>query len=161
EPWHNAQSLPACVPRDGLKAFGEQCGIAAKLVDEKAAYPIAIFRGENCMCADETGDHAAAVDVADEHGGGTCRFSTDHIRDIPFTQIGFRRAAGTLDQNEVAPARDLLETFENGAKESCFSLAPLLRRHVAASEALDNDLRTLIGLRLQQDWVHVDGWREP
>ena len=57
------------------------------------------------MGADEAGDDAAAIDVADEHHRhvGCCRKA--HVGDVAGAQIDLRRAAGALDQNDIGVAR--------------------------------------------------------
>ena len=56
---------------------------------------------EHRLGADEARDHAAAVDVADQHDRHIGRARKAHIGDVVRAQVDLRRAAGALDQHEI------------------------------------------------------------
>ena len=65
------------------------------------------------MGADETGDDAAAVDVADEHDRHVGRLGEAHVGDVAGAEIDFGRAAGALDQHDVHAFADDGEAFQH------------------------------------------------
>ena len=60
----------------------EQRRIAAELVDEVALEPRALGRLEQRVRADQRRDHAALVDVADQHDRQIGRFGKAHVGDV-------------------------------------------------------------------------------
>ena len=70
------------------------------------------------MRADNTGDHAAAVDVAGEQhrhvGGG----SKTHVGDVAGAQVDLGGAAGAFDQDDVAIARKARKAVEHRGQQS-------------------------------------------
>ena len=53
------------------------------------------------MRADQAGDDAAALDVADQHDRHVGRLGKAHIGDVAAPQVDLGRAAGAFDQDEV------------------------------------------------------------
>ena len=65
------------------------------------------------MGADEAGDDAAAVDVADQHHRHVGGRGEAHIGDVAVAQVDLGRAAGAFDQHEVGVAREPREAVEH------------------------------------------------
>ena len=63
--------------------------------------------------ADQARDHAAAVDVADQHDRHVGGARKAHIGDVVGAQIDFGRAAGALDQHDIGLAPQALEAVEH------------------------------------------------
>ena len=59
---------------------------------------------EHRLGADQARDHAAAVDVADQHHRHVGGAGKAHIGDVVLAQIDLRRAARALDQDEIGLA---------------------------------------------------------
>jgi hypothetical protein len=57
------------------------------------------------MRADEAGDHAAAVDIPDQHHRHVGRAGKAHIGDVAGAQVDLAGAAGAFDQHDVGLAR--------------------------------------------------------
>ena len=76
--------------------------IAAELVDDVAAQPRPLARLQHRPGADQAGDHAAAVDVADQHDRHVGGLGEAHVGDVAGAQVDLGRAAGALDQHQVA-----------------------------------------------------------
>ena len=107
EPRHDAVVLHARARRDHRMRVVEQPGIAAELVDQIAMQALPLGRLQQRMRAHKGRDHAAALDVADQHHGQIGRLGKAHIGDVALAQVDLGRAAGTLDQHEIrlAPER--------------------------------------------------------
>ena len=106
---HQAERLPAGRLRDARHPRSKQVRIAAELVDDEAADQRRVVGRQHRLGADEARDHAAAVDVADQHDRHVGGAGKTHIGDVVRPQIDFRRAAGAFDQHEIglaAQARD-------------------------------------------------------
>jgi hypothetical protein len=96
-----AERIPAGFARDEHHRVGKQCGIAAKLVDDEAADQRGVGGIDHRFGAHKACDHAAPVDVADQHhrhAGGACE---THVGDVIRAQVDLRGAAGAFDQHEV------------------------------------------------------------
>ena len=113
------------------------------------------------MGADEAGDDAAAVDIADEHDRHVGRLGEAHVGDVAGAEIDLGRAAGALDQHDVHAFADDGEAFQHSGQQ--FTLPPTILggAHRPCPLALHDDLRAGVGLRFEQDRVHVDRWRQP
>ena len=147
EPRHHAERRPAGKPQDRRKAFVEEANVAAELVDQKRPNEAAVRLVEDRSGADEAGDDAAPVDIADEdhrHAGGP---GEAHIGDVAVAQIGLRRAAGALDHDEVrlAPSRRKLSSTKG--RRSARALPERGRFELSETLALDDDLRAAIASR--------------
>ena len=146
---------PARQSRHRREALVEQSGIAAKLVDDEAADARALVRLQHQMRAGKTGDHAAAIDVADQHHRHIGRGGKSHIGDIAGAQIDFGRTAGAFDQYDIGLARKLRKTVQYRRQQCRLLVEIVLRPQRAPALALHDDLRTAVGLRLQQHRIHV------
>ena len=125
----------------------------------KPTIELRVLRIEHRLGADEAGDHAAAVDVADHHDRHIGGARKAHVGDVVAPQVDLRRAARALDQHQVGLGLQLLEAFEHIRQKL------RLHRHVfgglrgAEHLALHDHLRADLALRLQQHRVHVDARR--
>ena len=72
-----------------------------KLLTMKPAIELRILGIEHRLGADQARDHAAAVDVADQHHRHVGGAGKAHIGDVVGAQIDLRRAARAFDQDEV------------------------------------------------------------
>ena len=79
---HQAERIPAGGRRDHRHAVGKQRGIAAELVDDEAAHHLGVVRVDHRPGADDAGDDAAAVDVADDDHGHISGARKTHIGDV-------------------------------------------------------------------------------
>ncbi len=57
------------------------------------------------MGADQAGDHAAAVDIADQHHRRIGRAGEAHVGDVAGAQVDLGRAAGAFHQHDVRLGR--------------------------------------------------------
>ena len=104
---NKSEGWPARALGDGAHAGFEQGRIAAELVDQKAADQHGIGGVEHGLGSDDLRDHAAAIDVADQHDRRFGRARKPHVGDIVGAQVDLGRAAGALHQHEIgARGRD-------------------------------------------------------
>ena len=108
---------------------------------------------------DDLGDHAAAIDIADQHDRRIRRARKTHIGDVALPQIDFGRTAGAFDQHEIGLGFHMRETLEHRRHQLRLPALIFARFGVADDAALHDDLRADLALRLQQDRVHVDARR--
>ena len=99
------------------------------------------------------------VDVADQHDRQIGGLGKAHVGDVARAQVDLRRAARALGQNQIRIPAQSLEALEHIGHQ--LGLEPGIVASVAGCEdaALDDDLGADLGLRLEQDGVHVDRWR--
>ena len=90
-------------------------GIAAELVDDEPLDARPSSAVEHRVGADEAGDDAAAVDVADEHDGHVGGLGETHVGDVAGAEIDLGGAARALDQHEVGHRAQAREAVEHGA----------------------------------------------
>ena len=93
KPWHHTVGRHAGPVADNRKSIIEQRRIAAKLVDDKSPGQRAFGLAQQVPGADKLGDHAAAVDIADQHHRHVRRFGETHIGNVGGAQIDFGGAA--------------------------------------------------------------------
>ena len=79
---HEAERAPSRALGDEAHAVVEQARVAAKLVDEEADDHVRVLRRDHRLRADELGDDAAAVDVADQHDRRLRRAGEAHVGDV-------------------------------------------------------------------------------
>jgi hypothetical protein len=154
--WHEAERAPPRALGDEAHAVVEQARVAAKLVDEEADNHLRILRRDDRLRADELGDDAAAVDVADDYDGRLRRPGEPHVGDVAFAQVDFGGAAGPLDQHQIGRAPQARVAVEHGTHQPRRQIVIVARRRRADDAALHDDLRANVTLRFQQHRIHVD-----
>ena len=109
----------------------------------------------------ETRDHAAAIDIADQHHRHIGGARESHVGDVVGPQVDFRSAAGALDEHDVRLAAQLRVAVEHERQNLRLHLLVRRRLGAAVNAALDHDLRADLALRLQQHRVHMHARRHP
>ena len=82
EPWHHAVAAHAGARRDDRVSLVKQRRIAPELVDQITFEPRPLGRLEQRVRADQRRDHAALVDVADQHDRQIGRRGKAHVGDV-------------------------------------------------------------------------------
>ncbi len=133
----------------------EQVRVAAELVDDEADYCARVVRRERRFDAENLGEYAATIDIADQRHGAAGGARESHIGDIALAQVDLGCAARALDEHEIGVRSNTRVAVEHGAHQ--FGLQGLIfcRAGVADDLALDDDLRADFALRLEQHRVHV------
>ncbi len=156
-----AQRLPLRGGGDQGHAAGEELRVAAKLVDEKAAYQRRVAGVDHRLGADQAGDHPAAVDVANQHNRDICGAGEAHIGNVVGAEIDLRGAAGALDQNDVGFVFQPREAVQHEPHQLGLECLVLGCRGAATDLSLHHDLCADFALRLEQHRVHVHARRDP
>ena len=112
EEGHDAEARQVAAAGDDRETAVEEPDIAAELVDDIALEAAALALFEQHHRAQDAGDDAAPVDIADEHHWQIGGLGEAHIGDIAGAQIGLRRAAGPLHQHEIGPLAHGVEALE-------------------------------------------------
>ena len=155
---NEAERLPAGRRRDQRHAVGEERRVAAEFVDEEALDQRRIVGIDHRLGADQAGDHAAAVDVADQHDGHIGGAGEAHIGDVVGAEVDLRRAARALDQDDVGFALQPREAVQHERHQLGLDALIFGCRRAAIDAALHHDLRADLALRLEQHRVHVHAW---
>ena len=155
EPRHHAVAAHAGACGDDWMRLLEQRRIAAELVDQVALEPRALSRLEQGVRADQRRDHAALVDVADQHDRQIGRFGKAHVGDVMRAQVDLRRAAGALGQDQIGIPAQQLEALEHVGHQVGLEPGIVARSAGGEDPSMNDDLRADLGLRLEQDRVHV------
>ncbi len=79
----------------------EQGGVTAKLVDHEAMDHRRVLRVDDELRPRQARDHAAPVDIADEHHGHVRCPRKAHVRNIAAPEVHFRCGPRALDDDEI------------------------------------------------------------
>ena len=150
-----AKAPPGRAIGDHGVAVVEQRGIATEFVDDEASDHRGILGIDHRLDADELGDHAAAVDVADDDDGNVGAPRKTHVGDVVLAQIDFGGTAGAFDQNEIGLRLQPRETFEHRRHQLRLHRGVVARAQGRDTFSLHDHLRADIGFRLQQNRIHV------
>src|SRR3546814_12177571 len=96
QPGNNAKTLPSGNRLNGGIALIKKLNIAPEFIDKKGLYHGRVARVDYRLGARDSGDLAAAVDVAHQshrHVGPACQA---HVCAVPFTQVDFGWASSAL-----------------------------------------------------------------
>ena len=93
------------------------------------------------MRADQLGDDAAALDIADEDDRNARRLGEAHIGDVARAQVDLGRAAGTLDQHEVRALAEVREAREHARQQRRAQALIFPRGLIAEHAAVHDHLR--------------------
>jgi hypothetical protein len=154
---HHPETFQAGAHADRRDAAVEQRDVAAEFVDDVADEPGPLAGREQRMRADELSDDAASLDVADQRDRHVGGLGEAHIGDVAGPQIDLGRAAGAFDQHEIGRRGEAAEGGKHHRQQGRRQRTVVACRGGAVDPAGDNDLRHALGLRLQQDRVHIAG----
>ena len=134
----------------------EKGRIPPELVDDEPAHATTQVAREQLDGAEQVGEHATPVDVADHHGGNPCRIGESEVDQVRIHQVDLGRASGTLQDDDVEAPPDPRQRVEHRVAE--LGLGPL---EVGGVERLPraahhDHLASPLADRLQQDRVHGD-----
>ena len=160
EEGNEAERLPAGRRRDQRHAIGEQRRVAAELVDEEALDQRRVVGVDHRLGADQAGDHAAAVDVADQHHRHVGGAGEAHIGDVVGAQIDLGRAARAFDQHDVGFALQPREAVQHERHQLRLDRLIIGCARASIDFALHHELRADLALRLEQHRVHMHGGRD-
>ena len=146
-----------CARAMSLHAVVEQRRVAAELVDDEARDHRRVGRIDHRLGADEAGDHAAAVDVADQHDRHVGRARKAHVGDVAGAQVDLRRRlpAPSTSTRSASAAR-LREALQHGAA-AAWASSPGIRApwQLPTTRPCTTTCAPDLALRLQQHRVHV------
>ena len=136
-------------------ALFEQAGVAAELVDDEADDGRGVVRRERRFDAENLGENAAAIDVADQRDRAVRSAGEAHIGDVALAQVDLGCAARAFDEHEIGLCAHARIAVEHGAHELGFERLIFARPRIADDLALHDDLRADFALRLEQHRIHV------
>ena len=153
---NKAKGGPAGLVFDQLHRRVEEARVAAEFVDEEAADHGRVGRIDHRFRADDLGDHAAAVDIAQDDDRNIGRAGKSHIGEIASPEIDLGGGTRTFDKNEIRLGLQSIEAFENGRHEPGLHGLELAGPGTACHSAMNHDLGADFALRLEENRVHVD-----
>ena len=154
-----AESSPLRVRFERYHAAEKQVRVAAELVDDEADDGRGVLRRKRRLDAENLGENAAAIDVADQRDWAVCSAREAHVGDVALAQVDLGCAARAFDEHEVRACAYTRVAVEHGVHQFGFEGLIFARRRVADNLALDDDLRADFALWLQQDRIHVHAGR--
>ena len=129
--------------------------IAAEFVDDKAPDTRLFVLFEQLYRAVERGEHAAPVDVAHEQHRRVHELREAHVHDVVLFEVDFRRTARALDDDDIRLLAQAVERLADD-REKLALVSPVFACGVVAVRLSHNDdLRTDVARRLEQDGVHA------
>jgi hypothetical protein len=156
----HAQHRLAATRLQPVQTGFQQANIAAKTVDDEALDPCLLGPGQQFQRAHQMGEHAAAVDVGNDHHRAVGGFGEAHVGDVAVAQVDFRRAARPFHHDEIVGLLQPREGFQHLAQQARLVAVVIPRLQVADGVALDDDLGAGIAVGLEQHRVHVAVRRE-
>ena len=157
---HHAEHRLAGLVFEPDKAGVQQGLVAAKPVDHETARARLLGSRQAIESAGEMSEHAAAVNVGDQHHRAIGGFCEAHVGDVAVAQVDLGRTACALDQHHLILAPEARIGFEHRSHRAGLVVVIGARIHVGAHLAVDDDLRAGVGARLEQDRIHVGVRRE-
>ncbi len=154
---HHAQDRQAGALLEHLQAVFEQPRVAAELVDDEAFDARAIGAGKQLDGAEQGGEDAPLVDIADDYNRRAGHFGDRPIDQVAMAQVDFRRPAGSFDHDQIEVAGQALvavHDFRPGLRAIPFMLH---RVHVETRAAADHHLASRLAVGLEQHRIHIDG----
>ena len=145
---------------DEVHPVCEQARVTAEAVDEEADDHRGIGGVDHGPRADEAGDDAAAVDVAEQHHGRVGGPGEAHIGDVARPQVHLRGRSGALDEDEIRLGLEPREAVEHGPHQARLPGLIVARPHRRDHAALHDHLRADLALRLEQHGIHVNRRRD-
>ena len=161
EPRDHAHAGPAGARRDVIPACVEEAPVPAELVDGKAPHHRVVARFHHRLRAHDLRDHTAPVDIPHQDHRHLCGTGKPHVGDVTRPQIGLRRAARALHDDQVALTGKPLKRLQNRRHQRRLALSEGRRLLRSGDLPLHDHLRPCGGLRLEQDGVHVRMRRDP
>ena len=146
---NKTERRPARRLRNACHRIGEQCGVATKFVDDEPAYQACVLGLGHGFGADDASDHAATVDVADQHDRNIGSSGKTHIGDVVGTEIDLGGAAGALDQHEIGRAAQMPVALQDGGQQIAFHVLIGGGLGAAVDAALHDNLRADLALRFE------------
>ena len=157
-----AQRGPAGPVGDEFHAGREQGRIAAEFVDQEAGDRGSVGGIDHRFGADQLSDHAAAVDVTDQHHGHAGGAGEAHVGDVVRAwRLTSASTAGTLDQDDVGFLLQVVEAGEDARQQAGLHGLEVARGGVADHMPEHHDLGADFGLGFEEDGVHVDRGGRP
>ena len=124
EPGHDAEAPQAGALLDDRRcASSNSAGSPRNLLMRIALEPRPLGLLQHRVGADQRRDHAAPVDVADQHDRQIRRAGEAHVGDVVLPQVDLGRAAGALDQHQVGLAAQSREALQHIRQQPRLELA--------------------------------------
>ena len=153
----DAQDRNPCPLRQKTDAVGKERRVSPELVDDDPADPVTLLRRDEIERADNLCEHAAAIDIPDQHHLGIGHLDDRPVHQIAISQIDLRSAAGAFDNHDLILQGEAVVTAFHCPKQfrvpAPSKIGPGLARGKYFS--LHDDLRPGIGFRLEQNGIHI------
>ncbi len=136
----------------------QQPGVAPELVHQEPGDQLLVLGREQGDGAEEGGEHASAVDVADDEHGQPRVPRDPHVDDVGPPQVDLGRAPRPLTDHRVIRAPQLCQAVQHRAEQAL--LAPAVvpaRAQLAHRLAQQHHLAALFATGLEQHRVHQRG----
>ena len=136
------------------KAGAQDLHIAAEFIDEQPLDAGPLLWLQQRHRAVQLGEHTAPVDVSRQQNGGIHQPGKAHVDDIICLQVDFRRASGSLDDDDVHGFGQTVVGREDLRDERSFHFEVGGGGHLAPHLAVHDDLTAHVTAGLEQDGVH-------
>jgi hypothetical protein len=159
-PRQHAQRGTAGERGELVEAGREQRRVAAELVHDEPGDAGLVGRVQHGERAEEVGEHAAAVDVADDHDRQVGGLRETHVRDVVAPQVDLGGRAGALADHHVEAGAQVGEARGDDVEQRSLPLLVGPRADRAVHPAAHHDLGAAVAARLEQHGVERDARRE-
>ena len=129
--------------------------VSPEFIDDEPLHPRPLFFRKQGHSPVKLGKHTAAVDISHQKDRSIRHLRHAHVHDIILLQIDLRRASGALDHDDIVLLLQSPVCLFHLGNQRLFICKILFRRHRSDRYAVDDDLGTGVGSRLQQNRIHV------
>ena len=161
EPGHDPQHGHAAALFKERHSLLEERRVAAELVHDQTADERTLLGTHEPQCPEQLRKHPAPFDIADQHHGGARVTGNRHIHDLEVPEVPFRRTARALQNHQLMGLPQAVEGRDHDRPELLARMEIGSRVLGAPGTAAHDDLRTRVGLGLQENWVHIGRGLDP
>ncbi len=141
-------------------AVGEEAGVAAEFVDNQPAHQRSLRRLQQPKGAEQLGEDAALVNVANEQYGRLDVPGHGHVDDVASFEIELGRAARALDDHQIGARPQPCQRRGDHLPQLGFAAIIFAGGQGVPLFAQHHDLGPAVGLRFEQHRVHVHVGRD-
>ena len=150
----HAYDRHACFIFDHLQTGAQDFYVTAELVDDNTLNHCSFVILQQHQCAVDGSENTATVNICYKQHRSLGHFSHAHVDKIVLFDVDFRRAACTLDADDIEFGSQRIKRLLYLRTQSMLHCIIFAGLHGTYCFAVDNNLGTAVAGRLQQNRIH-------
>ena len=150
----HAYDRHACFFFNHLQAGAQDFYVTAELVDDNTLNHFSFVILQQHQCAVDGSENTATVNICYQQHGSLGHFSHAHVDKIVLFDVDFRRAACTLDADDIEFGSQRIKRLLYLRAQGMLHCIIFAGLHGTDCFAVDNNLGTAVAGRLQQNRIH-------